>query len=360
METNYNICYNLCTGCEYINMKKDLLKISKKKIEDKINEILDKEIEKYSDNEFIKESIIELKRLSSGGKRVRGYLVKLGAMLFGKDDDSYIDLAAALEIFQTAILIHDDIIDEADKRRGLETINAKYKGHIGVSKAICIGYLGFFISYRIINNANISKELKDEITKIYSKTLHNTVNGEIIDVELPLKDINYHKNMNDSIIYDIYLNKTAWYTIIGPILIGAASASASTEDKEKLTVMGSYLGIAFQIKDDLLGLYSTSSSMGKTLNDVKEGKQTIIYKYAIDHANCDELKIIDKYYGNPNISAGETKMIADLFEKLGAKRNAEKLELEYTNKGIQIIDSMDVQNKDLFMEFANYLLKRDK
>ena len=77
--------------------------------------------------------------------------------------------------------------------------------------------------------------------------------------------------MNDSIIYDIYLNKTAWYTIIGPILIGAASASASTEDKEKLTVMGSYLGIAFQIKDDLLGLYSTSSSMGKTLNDVKEG-----------------------------------------------------------------------------------------
>ena len=54
METNYNICYNLCTGCEYINMKKDLLKISKKKIEDKINEILDKEIEKYSDNEFIK------------------------------------------------------------------------------------------------------------------------------------------------------------------------------------------------------------------------------------------------------------------------------------------------------------------
>ena len=160
-------------------------------------------IEKYSDNEFIKESIIELKRLSSGGKRVRGYLVKLGAMLFGKDDDSYIDLAAALEIFQTAILIHDDIIDEADKRRGLETINAKYKGHIGVSKAICIGDLGFFISYRIINNANISKELKDEIIKIYSKTLHNTVNGEIIDVELPLKDINYHKRMNDSIIYPI-------------------------------------------------------------------------------------------------------------------------------------------------------------
>ena len=173
-------------------MNKNLFLECKDKIENKINEILDKEMEKYSDNEFIKESIGELKRLSSSGKRVRGYLIKLGAMLFGKDDDSYIDLAAAIEIFQTAILIHDDIIDEAQKRRGMQTINSKYPGHIGISKAICIGDLGFFISYRIINNANISKELKEEIVKIYSKTLHNTVNGEIIDVELPLKSISFH------------------------------------------------------------------------------------------------------------------------------------------------------------------------
>lgn len=341
-------------------MNKNFFITSKNEIDKKVDDILDKEIEKYLDNEFIKNSLEELKRLSKGGKRVRGYLVKLGQMLFGKDDDSYVDIAAAIEIFQTAILIHDDIIDEADKRRGMDTINSKYPGHIGIAKAICIGDLGFFISYRIINNSLISKELKDEIIRIYSKTLHNTVNGEIVDVELPLKDLNYHKNMSEKIIYDIYVNKTAWYTIIGPVLIGAASAGASNDDKNKLIDMGINLGIAFQIKDDLLGLYSTSSSMGKTLNDVKEGKQTIIYKYAIDHANCDELKIIDKYYGNPNISFNETKMIADLFEKLGAKRNAEKLELEYTNKGIQIINSMDIQNKDLFMEFANYLLKRDK
>ncbi len=337
-----------------------MLEECKKKIENKINEILDKEIKKYEDNEFIKESLEELKRLSKGGKRVRGYLIKLGAMLFGKNDDDYIDLAAALEIFQTSILIHDDIIDEADKRRGMKTINYKYKGHIGISKAICIGDLGFFISYRIINNADISKELKDEITKIYSKTLHNTVNGEIVDVELPLKDINYHKKMNDSVIYDIYLNKTAWYTIIGPILIGAASAGASSSDMDKLTDMGANLGIAFQIKDDLLGLYSTSGDMGKTLNDVKEGKQTIIYKYAIDNATDEELAVINKYYGKNDINKEETKIITDLFDKLGAKKNAEKLELEYTNKGIQIINSMNVKNKDLFMEFANYLLKRDK
>lgn len=340
-------------------MKKDLFEISRKKIEDKVNEILDKEIEKYSDNEFIKDSLDEIKRLSKGGKRVRGYLVKLGAMLFGKDDDDYTSLAAALEIFQTAILIHDDIIDEADKRRGMETINSKYKGHIGISKAICIGDLGFFISYRIISNLNLSKELKEEISKVYSKTLHNTVNGEIIDVELPLKDTNYHKNMSDKIIYDIYVNKTAWYTIIGPILIGAASANVSCEDKKKLIEIGTNLGIAFQIKDDLLGLYSSYNDMGKTLNDIKEGKQTIIYKYALDRANKEELETIEKYYGNANVDANGNKIITELFDKLGAKENAEKLVLEYTNKGIKIIDNMNVKNKELFTEFANYLLKRN-
>lgn len=341
-------------------MNKDIFMLSKEKIENKINEILDKEIEKYEDNEFIKESLRELKRLSQGGKRVRGYLVKLGQMLFGKDDDSYIDLAAAIEIFQTAILIHDDIIDEADKRRGMDTINAKYKGHIGVAKGICIGDLGFFISYRIINNSNISEELKDEIVKIYSKTLHNTVNGEIVDVELPLKSLKYHRNMDEKIIYDIYVNKTAWYTIIGPILIGAASAGASEEDKEKLIEMGTNLGIAFQIKDDLLGLYSSVSDMGKTLNDIKEGKQTIIYKYAIDHASKEELDVISKYYGNQNVTDEESNIIIKLFDKLGARKNAENLVKKYTDNGTSIIETMDVQNKDLFMEFANYLLKRDK
>lgn len=339
-------------------MNKNLLEECKIIIENRINEILDGEIKRYKDNCFIKESLEELKRLSKGGKRVRGYLIKLGQMLFGKDDDSYIDIAAAIEIFQTAILIHDDVIDEADKRRGLDTINAKYAGHIGISKAICIGDLGFFISYNIINNANISDDLKIEIMKVYSKTLYNTVNGEIIDVELPLKSLEYHKKMDDKLIYDIYVNKTAWYTIIGPILIGASSANASSLDKEKLMKMGENLGIAFQIKDDLLGLYSEDDSMGKTLNDIKEGKQTIIYKYAIDHANKEEIEIINKYYGNSCVTIDENKIITDLFIKLGAKENAEKLELEYTKKGIDIINSMDVKNKDLFMDFANYLLKR--
>lgn len=341
-------------------MNNNLFLESREKIEKRVMEILDEELMKFQDNEFISDAIRELKRLSAGGKRVRGYLIKLGQMLYGKDDDSYVDLAAAIEIFQTAILIHDDIIDEADKRRGMQTITYKYKGHAGIAKAICVGDLGFFISYRIINNLDISKELKDEIMKVYSKTLYNTVNGEIVDVELPLKSLSYHRDMDEKIIYDIYVNKTAWYTIIGPILIGASSAGASPQDKQKLIEMGTNLGIAFQIKDDLLGLYSSADEMGKTLNDIKEGKQTIIYKYAINHASDEELKLIEAYYGNPNVTSDENKTITELFEKLGARKHALEKANFYTNKGIEIINNMDVKNKTLFMEFADYLLKRKK
>lgn len=339
-------------------MNKNLLEISKEKIEDKINEILDTEINLYKDNIFIKSSLEELKRLSQGGKKVRGYLVKLGQILCGIDDDSYVDLAAALEIFQTAILIHDDIIDEADKRRGMETINAKYEGHFGIAKGICIGDMGFFISYKIISELNINSDVKAEIMKIYARTVYNTVNGEITDVELPLQDINYHKNMEEKIIYDIYVNKTAWYTIIGPLLIGASSVGIDKDKKEKIIEAGTNLGIAFQIKDDLLGLYSDVLILGKTLNDIKEGKQTIIYKYAIDNANDKELDIIKKYYGSPNLTIEENKIITDLFEKIGAKANAEKLVEKYTNKGIKIMEELDLYNKDLFIDFAHYLLKR--
>lgn len=335
-------------------MKKEIVKIS-----NRINDILDCEIEKYSDNDFIRNSLEELKRLSIGGKRVRGYLVKLGGILFGLDDDSYIDIAAALEIFQTAILIHDDIIDEAEKRRGIDTINAKYSGHLGISKAICIGDLGFFLSYKIISELNLSSNIKEEITKVYSKTLINTVNGEIIDVELPLNDLKYHKSMDEKIIYDIYVNKTAWYTIIGPILIGSTLANASSVDKEKLKNIGLNLGIAFQIKDDLLGLYSDFGKLGKTLNDIKEGKQTIIYKHAIDNAKEDELNIIRKYYGNNNITDEGNYKIIKLFEEIGSKKYAEDLVEEYTNKAINLINEMDIQNKDKFVSFANYLLKRE-
>ena len=98
--------------------------------------------------------------------------------------------------------------------------------------------------------------------------------------------------------------------------------------------------------------------MGKTLNDIKENKQTIIYKYAINKASKEELDIINELYGK-DINEADTKTILELFDKLGAKKNAEELIEKYTNEAIERIEMIDISNKELFIEFANYLLKRN-
>ena len=183
--------------------------------------------------------------------------------------------------------------------------------------------------------------------------------GEIIDVELPLKDFDYHLNMDEKEIYDIYVNKTSWYTFIGPLLLGAISTNMENEKLKNIIDVGINLGIAFQIKDDLLGLYSTNNVMGKTLNDIKENKQTIIYKYAINHANDEELDIINKLYGQALIDE-DTKVLLDIFDEVGAKRNAEKLVEEYTNKAIDVINKTDFDNKEILIDLAIKLINRNK
>ena len=338
-------------------MKEELTKY-KAVIDDNIDKVLDKEIENALSDD-IRNSFLELKRLSKGGKRVRGILIKLGQLLNGVNNNSYLPLATAFEIFQTAVLIHDDIIDEAKERRGLPTITSLNEGHYGISKAICIGDLGFFLSYKLINETKIDENTKYRLLECFTNTLYNTVIGEIIDVELPLKEFDYQLKMEDKEIYDIYINKTSWYTFVGPLLLGAISADMDKKALKQIIDIGINLGIAFQIKDDLLGLYSTDKEMGKTLNDIKENKQTIIYKYAIDHANDGELQIIKELYGK-ELDEKNTDIIVNLFEELGAKRNAENLVEEYTKKAIDIINKSNFQNKEILIELADYLVSRTK
>lgn len=336
----------------------DKFGVVKEAIDTNIDKVLDKEISNALNGD-IKKSFEELKRLSKGGKRIRGMLIKIGQLLNGLDDDSYLSLATAFEIFQTAVLIHDDIIDEADERRGLPTITKLNEGHNGVSKAICIGDLGFFLSYKLINESDFDDNIKTKILDYYTKTLYNTVIGEIIDVELPLKDFDYHLNMDEKEIYDIYINKTSWYTFIGPLLLGAISANMEEEKLNKLIDIGLNLGIAFQIKDDLLGLYSTNNEMGKTLNDIKENKQTIIYKYAIDRASKEEKEVINSLYGKV-LNEEDTKKLLDLFDKSEAKKDAEGLVTVFTHKALETLYVSDFENKDYLINLAKRLVERTK
>lgn len=163
-----------------------------------------------------------------GGKRIRGVLVKIGYEIAGGTGSKDVYKAAvAFEIFQTAILAHDDIIDQSPMRRGRPSL---YKS-VGTSEAITLADVGFFLANTLITD---SKALN-----FFNRAMVNTGLGQLLDI-------------NNSRSIQAYELKTAWYTFIAPLSVGAILGGANNEKIKILERFGLKLGIAYQIQDDIL------------------------------------------------------------------------------------------------------------
>ena len=310
-----------------------------------------------NDNPNIKENIKYLCENNKNGKYIRGTLIMLGNYLYGNKADAKM-LAFAYELFETSILIHDDIIDNGLLRRNLKTIPLRvedvYKDNsleFGKNIALCDGIYGYYLANNmIIDNYGDSKYLKD-ILHLYNSIVLKTVEGEILDVTLPFKCQKglYYPSEED--IMEIYIDKTAWYTIIGPFLLGMMLNGMKAS--KKLIDILKNIGVAFQIKDDILGLYA--DNLDKTLNDVMEYKQTILYSYAI---NTDKKDEVLKYYGTDN-----GKKIKELFKECGAYDYAiNKLDFIYkeTSKNIDGISDLTMEGKNILKGLLEFIITREK
>lgn len=181
-----------------------------------------------------------------GGKRLRGILVVLGYQIgkqssaLSRQSSDIFKMAAAYEIFHTAILAHDDIMDKSLTRRDQPSLFQALGGdHKGTSLAITLADAGFFLATKIIAESSFPQKEKNEALKYFSAVMLNTAIGQILDIE-----------KGDSIIVAKY--KTAKYTVSGTLVLGAILAGAKTEELSKLDQFGESLGIAFQIQDDIL------------------------------------------------------------------------------------------------------------
>lgn len=329
----------------------DLDKI-KQQIEDHLALVFDRERDKHASNPIMLQNIEDFIRLTGGGKRIRGIMVALGASLNAPLHPSYIEIASAIEIMQTAILIHDDIIDKAKTRRGQITIHAKYH-KLGLEKAICMADYGFFLAYQIICECKISDDVKNEVLRILSDTMYNTVVGEIMDVELPHQD-----NPTEQDLAKIYINKTAWYTIIGPMLMGAALNQESDLIKSQIENFGLNLGIAYQIKDDIISIMAEDTN--KSLDsDIKEGKITKMYLYTKARLNSKTRQIM-YHYGKEDATKNAIKKIKALFKSNDAIKVATEEAEQYTDKALQELEKMKINDstKKTLRTLTNKLLSR--
>ena len=314
---------------------------AKKEIEKTSDEYFDKLIAAAGDNTFVINSLDLLREQNRGGKRIRGAMIKLGEQIASLgSNNNYLPLAVGYEIFQTSILIHDDIIDKSEMRRNKTTIHTatakemKNRNevsddaakHFGISRALCIGDYGFFISYQILSECKVDSHVLMNIFKLYSQILSKTCEGEIMDVILPNRDISISDNYDEYCytVTQIFEYKTAWYTLAGPIMLGAICGGANDELMQLLKNITIPLGVAFQIKDDLLGIFSCEEVLGKPLlSDLKENKQTLLYGYAFKNADYNDRILLKQHYGKENANMRDLEIVKQIFETTGAKKNAE-------------------------------------
>lgn len=296
-----------------------------------------------------------------GGKRLRGTLVKLGYDMISNSTDEILKPALAYEVFQTAILAHDDIIDQSSMRRNKPSMYKFLGGnHYGVSQTICLGDLGMFISDKLIAESNFEANAKNRALCSFIKTQYNTVIGELLDVELP-----YHEKLFITLedILTIYEYKTAYYTIVGPLHLGAILAGGETDLLVKLEKFGKFLGIAFQIKDDILGIFGDKDVIGKSImTDVEEGKITTLWHYAFHNANNNQKNILKNKYGKKGVVNSDLEDIKKVFIETKALSKSEEIISEYVNHAQNEIPQMPISaiHKKMLKELCDYMINRKK
>ena len=335
---------------------------------------------------FIDAAVRELYRQNKDGKRIRGTMIKLGekiALHISTGDSQspvenikYLSVAVAYELFQTAILIHDDIIDRSETRRGKKTIHTATfearltKGdtmaeaqHFGISRALCVGDYGLFLANYLIATAPMDDHTRVRLFKQFSSIQLTTLEGEIMDVTLPAEPIDPIKNYTAYIdaVRQIYESKTAWYTLAGPLKLGAICGGASNEFADKLADIALPLGLAFQIKDDWLGMYADDATLGKpAISDLHEKKQTLMYGYAYKHATAVQRETLDALYGKQTATTADLETVREIFTATGAAQFAEEEIAKLSAQSLELIADLqtDDEIKVLLRGLVYYLLVR--
>ncbi len=318
----------------------------------------------FTTHPLLKELYAVLANSTKGGKYLRGMLVRLGFEMTGhKHTNSILPIAAAYEILHTSLLTLDDVIDKSPLRRGRPSVWQK----VGTNQALCLTEIGFFLANKTIAESKFGAKIKTQATSLFSRLIMDTIAGEMLDVALSRNHTasgsakNIQKDEID--VLQIHTLKTAQYSISGPLMLGALFGGADEKTLKKLTHFGEYVGIAFQIQDDILGVFGDEKQVGKSVtSDSEENKNTLLITYALDHASLQQKKILEEYYGKKDMTAKEFEIIKNLFTKIGSLSYSQKKAQEYIEKAKQSIPTI-TKNKTLqklLTEFADFVVQRAK
>ena len=279
------------------------------------------------------------------GKQVRPMFVFLSAGTVGTISEATYRGASLIELLHTATLVHDDVVDDSNYRRGFFSVNALWKNKI----AVLVG------DYLLSRGLLLSVEYEDyDLLKIVSNAVREMSEGELLQIEKARR-----LDITEAVYYDIIRQKTA--SLISSCCgVGAASVQAPPEVVEKMRLFGEKVGIAFQIKDDLFD-YGTAE-IGKPVGiDIKEKKMTLPLIYALQHASGSDKRRIIYIVKNQSEQSKKVQEVIDFVKQSGGIEYANTAMRTYYQEARAILDEFpDSPYKQSLAGLVAYTIEREK
>ena len=292
--------------------------------------------------------------LAAGGKRVRPQLAMIASQLFGGKDEEVLPAALALEVFHNFTLLHDDVMDKADVRRGRPTVHVKWNENT----AILSGDQMLIEAYKLLSGVPADKLPK--VLQLFNKMATEICEGQQYDVDF---------ENQEHVTIDEYLKMIRLKTSVllaNALQTGAYIAGADEQAQEALYQFGINIGLAFQIQDDILDVWGDPKTFGKAVGgDISCNKKTFVYLEAIrrlgNEAISLEARELKHWYSQ--VLEDNTEKIAavkEIFERLGVRAACEKVVEDYTQKALDILDKLPQnQATEQLLKLADKLNNRN-
>jgi geranylgeranyl diphosphate synthase type I len=310
----------------------------------------------------------------SGGKRVRPALVYYGYLAAGgKEEEKAVKASMAIELAHAFLLIHDDIIDRDDTRHGIETVHETYRAwgkklrlseseavHFGNSMAITTGDYAHAMANELLYDIDFGPEIILAALKKIQTIVSRTIPGEMLDILMGAQGSATEKE-----ITRMHEGKTARYTFEGPLHLGAVLAGQK-ENVRLLEAFSAYslpVGKAFQIRDDILGVFGNEKKLGKSVGaDIIEGKQTFLVLKALQKGNKKQRSEIKRLLGKKDLQEKEAEIFRQIIKETGSLEYSQKLAEKLVAQSLVVLEKTefrDIEAKKFLEGIAEYIIKRE-
>lgn len=297
-----------------------------------------------------------------GGKGLRPGLCIATCRAFGGSTHSALKSAAALELLHNTFLIHDDVEDGSDFRRGKPTIHSIYGAPIAINLADAMSALSIYplVENRDVLGANIAGEVFSEVLHMVTETAE----GQALELGW-MRDNN--TDLTDADYFRMTLKKTAWYTCIHPCRIGALIGSGGSLNLDRFNQFAYFMGVAFQIQDDVLNLIAEYQRYGKEIGgDIWEGKRTLMLINLLNSCDPTEKKRLRTFLGKPR----EKRIPEDIFwvyslmDKYDSIDYARSVAVELAREALKQFDvaygsASDSEDKEFIKQIVVYMIERE-